>query len=365
LAARGAVVRIAQGPGVGAGFLFHSPRHVATAFHVIGTGRPIAVRLQDGTRMTARVVAYDADDDLAILELEEPLEATRPLVLAPDGPPAVGSPVAVIGHPFSPQAELDPRLSGLLDWSVSRGIVSGTNDRLLQTDAPVNPGNSGGPLVDDEGRVVGVVALQIDGADGLGFAVAADRLGALEKEIDPDLSYHGRWSPGLGVSWRSDVGGGPALMGFSLGMRAVGWDRLDLALRVTPLTNSLMLGDTWPQGPFGRVSTTGTAGWRFLWILPGTVPLYLTPAAGLALARETEDRVDLVLSTPGCQPAPETACQVHGDLRTEKVRDDVQLRPVVSLAVELGPLELAYSIRPTSPSDPLDLIHRIGVGLWL
>src|SRR5262245_9611074 len=66
------VVRIDSGGGLGAGFVFHSPRHVATAFHVVSLGRAVEVTFADGTTTDAEVVAIDRENDLAILELEEP-----------------------------------------------------------------------------------------------------------------------------------------------------------------------------------------------------------------------------------------------------------------------------------------------------
>jgi len=366
-AARPAVVRIAQGAGIGAGFLFHSDRHVATAYHVIQTGRPIVVRLLDGQELSARVVAFSGEDDLAILELEKGLAGVAPLTLATGSAPSLGAKVTVLGHPYAPQAEIDSRLAGLLDWSVTTGIVSGVNARYVQTDAPINQGNSGGPLLDEQGRVIGVVVMQIGGADGLGFAVSAPRLAALETTLDPDLDFRGEWVPGLGLGWRTDVGAGAEVTGFVLGMRTVAWDRLAFELRVGSLTNTLIGDDRYPQTRAGRLTTALTAGWRFLFVLPGNVPLYLVPILGASVDRESEARLEQLLAyaEPGCQPGPSTPCPVTSRVRQVETRDEVAVRPIVGLALELGPMLVGYEVRPGDLSDPGDLIHQIAIGFWL
>ena len=181
---RPSVVRIECGGSVGAGFLFHTSGHVATALHVVSTGRAIEVRPFGLPARAARVVAVDADHDLAILALDEPMSDVAPLVLPTPFEPDVGDAAYVVGHPFAPQVLMDPRLSGLLDWSLSAGVVSGVSETLVQVDAPVNPGNSGGPVVDAQGRLLGVVSFEIRQSDGPGFAIAAPRLRDLVAHID-------------------------------------------------------------------------------------------------------------------------------------------------------------------------------------
>ena len=83
-----------------------------------------------------------------------------------------GLPVWALGHPLGTVAERIPSLAGVLKWSVSAGIVSAVGEELLQVDAALNPGNSGGPIVDAEGRIVGIASRKLRG-EGLGFASPA------------------------------------------------------------------------------------------------------------------------------------------------------------------------------------------------
>jgi serine protease Do len=174
--ARPSVVRIENARGIGTGFLIFSRRYVATALHVVASGRKLTVTATDGSQQGARVVVTDALHDLALLELERPLEAPplEPSSLAAQ----VGTPVLVIGHPLSPFDRSNRNLEGLLDWTATEGIVSERNDEFLQTDAAVNPGNSGGPMLACDGRVLAIITAKA-GGEGIGFAVPIGRVTAI------------------------------------------------------------------------------------------------------------------------------------------------------------------------------------------
>ena len=176
------VVRIDTGGGLGAGFVFHSPKYVATAFHVVSLGRELEVTFADGKTSGATVVAVDKDNDLAILELDTPAVGVAPL--EPDEAEKIelGTPVLAIGHPY---ATVGDELEGLLSWSVSQGIISGRGERLLQTDAALNPGNSGGPLIGCDGRVLGVVSAKLQ-AEGIGFVIPSRLLVKTLDKIAPN-----------------------------------------------------------------------------------------------------------------------------------------------------------------------------------
>lgn len=136
---------------------------VVTAAHVVGTERDASVEW-DGSRYRASVVTVDERADLARLRVAD-LPATA-LAIAPDAP-TPGATANAIGAP-----------GGAL--SVTRGIVSAVVRRqgveYIQTDAAINKGNSGGPLVDEDGRVLGIVVAKERMRDGIGYAVAADVL---------------------------------------------------------------------------------------------------------------------------------------------------------------------------------------------
>ncbi len=226
------VARIQVGDGFGAGFLFYSSSHVATAWHVVSDGGKITVQFPDGQRRRAELAAASPANDLAILELDKPVEGL--LVLEPDPSPiTVGAPVIAIGHPFSSAGK--GKLKGLLNWTVTAGILSAYSTRFLQTDAVVNPGNSGGPVLSADGRVLGVVTER--GPPGLGFAVRVDHLVALIDEIGQpkDLRRSFGFRRRLGVVFGMDAArgsGGPWFLGAQVrvGVAVTTWFVVEIGL---------------------------------------------------------------------------------------------------------------------------------------
>jgi S1-C subfamily serine protease len=171
------------GARLGSGVVVNAAGVVLTALHVVdGAGR-IEVAFADGTRATAQVMAGAPEHDTAVLQVDRLPEVVVPAVLAV--PPAVGDTVFAVGNPLG------------LERSLTAGVVSATDrritpargpalDGLIQFDAAVNPGNSGGPLLNRAGQVVGIVTALANPADqdffvGIGFAVpiatAADGAG--------------------------------------------------------------------------------------------------------------------------------------------------------------------------------------------
>lgn len=157
-------VRVETPDGVGSGVVVSPDGLALTAAHVVEGERWVTV-IRNGRRQSGRVVRFSRQTDLALIKLDED---EAPCMPALDGLPAVGSDVVAIGAPGG----------RALPESVSKGIVSGIRQLggvdIVQTDAPVNPGNSGGPLVGG-GSLVGIVSYKIVGEEleGLGFAVAA------------------------------------------------------------------------------------------------------------------------------------------------------------------------------------------------
>lgn len=156
-----------------------------TNHHVIGDARGKVTLTNGIQRINGDVVGKDADSDLAVIRAVESVEA-RPLLLRTDSA-QIGELCFAIGAPLGEFAD-----------TISMGIVSGLNRRLpqsdgrfledvLQTDAAINHGNSGGPLVDIDGSVLGVNTAGIDAANSIGFAVPAHTV----MEIVPELIEHG------------------------------------------------------------------------------------------------------------------------------------------------------------------------------
>ena len=180
-----------DGGASGSGFVLNEDGEIATNAHVVtsGTGssieeaRQVYVRFPDRNQVEAEIVGFDADEDVALLKLDPEGLDLRPLELGTVDNLQVGAPVAAIGSPFGEEGSLsvgiisalDRTLESLTDFSIAGAI---------QTDAAINSGNSGGPLVDADGRVLGVNAqINSNSGDnsGVGFAIPID---SVERSLD-------------------------------------------------------------------------------------------------------------------------------------------------------------------------------------
>ena len=182
-----------EGRAGGSAFLVQD-RYLVTNEHVVADASAVDVQYIDGDYSDVTVVGEDYYSDLAVLEAEAVPDVADPLALREDFP-VPGEQVLAIGNPFG------------LEGSMSSGIVSGVNRSLdmpdrsfsfpnvVQTDAGVNPGNSGGPLLDLDGDVVGVV--NATGGENVGFAISA----ALTRRVVPALIETGEFEhPYLGIT---------------------------------------------------------------------------------------------------------------------------------------------------------------------
>src|SRR5690606_3524198 len=121
------------------------------------------------------------------LELPQPLSAKQ---LEPVGVARgqVGDPVAAVGNPWGAEQRKRPGSNAPV-WALSQGVISAPPAEFVQTDAPVNPGNSGGPLLTQRGEVVGVLVIKVAASDGISFAVSCQRLVALTRQIGKQAPY--------------------------------------------------------------------------------------------------------------------------------------------------------------------------------
>jgi len=163
---------------VGSGVIIDRDGQVITNAHVVDGAASLAVVLDSGTKVSARLVGLDSVLDVALLRAEAtgPLPAAR---LGDSSAVKVGDDVVAIGNPIG------------LGQTMTRGIVSGLNrvlpgvsdEAMIQTDAPINPGNSGGPLVDRCGHVIGINTLISEDAQSIGFAVPINAARGVLREL--------------------------------------------------------------------------------------------------------------------------------------------------------------------------------------
>jgi S1-C subfamily serine protease len=177
-----------ESTATGSGFIVDEEGTVVTAAHVVDEASSVKVILQDGTVRSAEVLGVDDATDIAVIRFDPEGIKLHPLELGDSSALKVGAAVAAIGAPFE------------YAWSFSTGIVSGldrtiqapngfTVSHAIQTDAAVNPGNSGGPLLDSEGDVIGVVDQiatggSADQSSGVGFAVPSNLVASELQQLE-------------------------------------------------------------------------------------------------------------------------------------------------------------------------------------
>ena len=172
--------------GLGSGVLISNDGKVLTAAHVVQTVDVAKVQFPDGQEIIARVIGSDVQSDLALLQLKEMPKGVAPATLGDSDKVEVGDQIFVIGAPYG------------LSQTLSVGHLSGrhrlnsnnqsTSVEFLQTDAAINTGNSGGPMFDLEGNVIGIVSTimsRTGGSEGLAFAAAANTVKRLLLERKP------------------------------------------------------------------------------------------------------------------------------------------------------------------------------------
>ncbi len=185
--------------GAGSGFIWDAVGHIVTNYHVIENADRVAVRLDSGEAISARVVGVAPNYDLAVLRLSENRARLQPIPIGTASDLQVGQAVFAIGNPFG----LSRTLTTGVVSALGRSLPTDSGREILgviQTDAAINPGNSGGPLLDSAGRLIGVntaILSRTQSFAGIGFAVPVD----IVNRAVPQLIRDGKVpTPGLGVT---------------------------------------------------------------------------------------------------------------------------------------------------------------------
>ncbi|HEV8229922.1 MAG TPA: trypsin-like peptidase domain-containing protein [Candidatus Limnocylindria bacterium] len=169
-------------PNNGAGVIVDDMADILTSLHIIDGGGELQVRFNDGTTSKVEVVARLPDRDIAVLRALTPPADFQPATLGNPGSLSIGDPAFVIGHPFGLTGSLSTGVISGLDRAMSAPGLARPITGLIQFDAAVNPGSSGGPLVDQRGDVVGIVTGLVNPGgkvfSGVGFAVTIDSASA-------------------------------------------------------------------------------------------------------------------------------------------------------------------------------------------
>ena len=166
----------------GTGWVYDTAGHIVTNEHVVDGASSVRVTFSDGSSYKATVVGADTPTDVAVLKVNAPASKLVPLTLGDSSKVSVGEGVVAIGDPFG------------LAGTVTSGIVSAVGreidapdgtpiDGAIQTDAAINHGNSGGPLFDLQGNVIGMTSQIESGAGGIGFAIPSNTVKSVASQL--------------------------------------------------------------------------------------------------------------------------------------------------------------------------------------
>ena len=202
-----------SGQASGSGFVVSKDGYVVTNAHVVDGASAVTVKVGDGDTTKARIVGQDDSADIALLKFDPGAEDIVPLALADSDDIHVGDPTYAIGSPYGLQRTLTTGVVSALDRQIN--APNGFSiDSVIQTDAALNPGNSGGPLLDSAGRVIGVNS-QIESTSstpggsasnsGIGFAVPSNTVSSVVEQLLEDGTASHAY---LGVQTTDATGGG-------------------------------------------------------------------------------------------------------------------------------------------------------------
>jgi S1-C subfamily serine protease len=343
------VVLIETEYGTGSGFFFTTNRLIATALHVVDDADTIVVQTSDGRRIAGHVVAYSRKYDVALVELDVAVPGAQPLQ-AYDGTLDIGENVLVIGHPFSGLEDQVPELRGLLNWSLTQGVVSALTRSWLQTDAAINPGNSGGPILNARGQVLGVVSAKLSNAQGISVAARIGRVEELLPKIGQQPPPRHNWRfEAVELGFVAQISH-DTIEGFSLGAGSRLFKRYPLRLRVGLLAGNVQSHDaTVLATHLVRVTGELTMG-----VALPIGPVELSPALGAALFYDHETNSSLRIDAVACSMPP---CLVNGKV-VRSGEGSVHFLPTAQVSLDFHLLRVGYAYE-IALAQSLESQHRL------
>jgi putative serine protease PepD len=174
-----------DGQAEGSGFVLDTDGHILTNDHVVDGAKKITVTFSDKSTTSAQLVGADASSDLAVIKVDPSAAKLTPLTFADSSDAQVGDAVLAIGSPFGLQGTLTTGIVSALDRPI-QAPDNFTIPGAIQTDAPINSGNSGGPLINADGKVIGVnsqIESQSGSNAGIGFAIASNTASTVAQQL--------------------------------------------------------------------------------------------------------------------------------------------------------------------------------------
>jgi S1-C subfamily serine protease len=294
-----------RGESLGSGFVIDKQGHIVTNFHVVDGARQVYVNFSQDNRIEAEVVGADPSTDLALLKIDASERALTPLRLGDSEAVRVGDEVVAIGNPFGFSRTATAGIVSALQRQIEAPDRTFTIDKVIQTDAPINQGNSGGPLLNAAGEVIGVNTQIYTGGGsgnvGIGFAVPSNTV----REVVDDLMEDGRADHAyLGVTM-SDISE-------------------ELAEQFNLPANGALIAEVVPNGPADDAGLRGGDNDVIVngetYTIGGDV---VTEADGQAI--ESADELRAIIAEK--EPGDRLELQVQRDGETETVSVELGRRP--------------------------------------
>ena len=175
-----------EAEGAGSGAVLDRQGHIITNYHVVDDAQKIEVTLSSNSTYPARFVGGDKEHDIAVLKIDAPAAELFPVSMGASDHLRVGQRVYALGNPFGWDGTMTTGIISSLNRDLPSRVEGRMMQALIQTDAAMNPGNSGGPLLDSNGRMIGMcvaIASRTGSNTGIGFAIPIDRI----KSVLPEL----------------------------------------------------------------------------------------------------------------------------------------------------------------------------------